>query len=122
MSPAPNASVSVIDHAVTSASTVPITRPSIATNADSTTNAARTDRGLHAQRAQHADLATPLAHGAHHDHADAGDADDQPEREIAADEHEELLLVGELVVHGVANRLRAAAVGEEAAPRTSSTN
>ena len=42
-SPAPNASVNVIDHAVMSARTVPITSPSIATKAYSITNAARTD-------------------------------------------------------------------------------
>ena len=45
----PNASVSVIDQAQTSASTVPISTPSTATNADSTTNARAHRRGLEAR-------------------------------------------------------------------------
>ena len=94
---------------------MPISTPSTATNADSTTNAARTAVGLEPERAQHADLPAALAHGPHHDHADAGDADDEAEREVAAHQQEELLLLRHRVLHDVAQRLGLAAVGEEAA-------
>ena len=80
---------------------MPITTPSTATNADSTTKRRRTAAAWTPERPQHADLPAPLADGADHDHADARDADDQAEREVAADQQEELLLVGELVVHDV---------------------
>ena len=77
---------------------------------------------LEPERAQHADLAAPLAHGAHHDHADPGDADDQPEREVrCASAGRTAAAARAPTLHDAAQRLGLAAVGEEP-PANASAN
>ena len=110
----PNASVWVIDHAHTSASTVPSSTPSIATNADSITNAARTAAAWKPRARNTPTWRRRSRHGPDHDHPDTGDAHDEAEREVAAHQQEELLLLRHLGLHDVANRVGLPAVGQEA--------
>ena len=101
-------------HADTSARTVPISTPSTATNADSR----RTRRAPPSPGSRHArstptcrrrsrtarTMITPMP----------GDADDEAEREVGAHQQEELLLLRRRALHDAADRVRLAAVGEEA--------